>query len=167
MRITIRPGTNEDIPWIQRLMAEGTRDGHFGQTVPHQALQMLNQILAKRPFTMLTLEDDRPKYISVMGELAVAEIDGVAVSFLVCMRYEDRIELHLASTNNAYRRQGAFKALVEHSVEDNPSGLRIIARCYRKSTWAKLALTRLGFEVTKDGNPAEFAYRHKIQGEQT
>lgn len=155
MGIAIRPGTNEDISWIQKLLAEGTRDGHFGQTVPHQALQMLNQILAKQPFTMLTLEDDRPKYTSVMGELAVAEIDGVAASFLVCMRYEDRIELHLASTNNAYRRQGAFKALVEHSVEDNQAGLRIIARCYRKSTWAKSALMSLGFKMTKDGNPEE------------
>lgn len=89
--------------------------------------------------------------------LAVAEIDGVAASFVVSLVDEHEIEIHLAGTSKAFRRKGCFGVLVQHEVSKSPSGSRIFARCYKKSTWAVNALKKQGFKLTKNGDPQEFS----------
>ena len=157
MNITIRGGEPKDTYWIVSLLKEGAQGGHFSPTVVDQSPAILNAIFENGGFVMLKLRGGIQAPTFVPAEIAVAEIDGEGVSFLIILREGNNIELHLAATKRSARRKGCFKKLILYAVEQHNKRKRLFARCYKKSSWAIEGLKKEGFTITKDGDPIELS----------
>ncbi len=155
MDITVRRGMPKDANWIAFLLKEGAKDGHFGPTLVAQAPALLDAIFKNGGMMMMKLRDGIQAPCFVSAEVLVAELEGKAASFLILIRDETGIELHLAGTKKSSRRNGCFRALVRHVVAKHEKNMRIFARCYKKSTWAIEGLKKEGFKTTKAGDPVE------------
>ena len=142
-----------------RLLRSGTRDGHFGPTVSSQANGLMEALLHDGFLTMVKLRGSVQAPCRINTEFWVADIDEAPSSFLIALvdKTANEIEVHLAATQNQTQRKGCFSALVNHLVSNHTSGNRIFARCYKKSTWAVSALQKLGFKVSKPGDPVELS----------
>jgi hypothetical protein len=92
----------------------------------------------------------------VQATIDVAELNGNPASFLICVFDGAETELHLAGTRREVRRMGCHRALIRHQVGQRANGSSIIARCFKRSTWAVDVLRQEGFALTLPGDPDEF-----------
>lgn len=155
--IAIRQSTAEDHDWIGRLLAEGTNDGHYSPTVGGQAMDMLDAIQREGSFQMMKLRGKIPQLCFVHATIDVAELNGKAASFLICVVDGSETEIHLSGTKRESRRKGCHRALVRHRIDQLANDESMIARCYKRSTWAVEVLMQEGFALTVPGNPDQFA----------
>lgn len=154
MSLKIRPARTTDIDWIESLLKEGSRGGHFGPTVASQAHALLNAIFQNGGFQMLKLRGGIQAPTFVQASILVAELNGTPASFSITLDDGSEIELHLAGTIKKHQRNGCFLELIEQ-IKKQKAHKRLFARCYKKSTWAVTALTKAGFKITKQGDPVE------------
>jgi len=140
MSISIRPATTADLQWIQPLLVQGTADGHFAAKVAQQGAFMFMAIIQGAEVQMAKLRHGMVSKAQVTGTVRVAEISGAPSGFLLTLDDQGEREAHLSATIKSARRQGCFDALMASELAALQSGQRIIARCYRKSTWALGAL---------------------------
>jgi hypothetical protein len=157
MSIKIRSGKTTDSNWIESLLRDGSRVGHFGPTVANQANTLLNEIFQRGGFQILKLREGIQTPAFVQASILVVELNGVPASFSITLDEGSEIELHLAGTIKTYQRNGCFLALVEQ-IKNQKGQKRLFARCYKKSTWATAALTKAGFKITKQGDPVELTF---------
>lgn len=157
MRLKIRAANTTDINWIEPLLREGSRGGHFGPTVASQANALLNAILQYGGFQILKLRNGIQAPVFVNASILVAELNGTPASFSITLDDGSEIELHLAGTMKTHQRNGCFLALVEQ-IKKQKTQKRLFARCYKKSTWAVTGLTKAGFKITKQGDPVEMTF---------
>lgn len=159
MSINIRTGTEKDSDWIAKLLQGGAQEGHFGSLVSAQANNLLKSIFDNGGVQFLKLRGGITEPTFVKMYIDVVELDGDNAAFLITAVQDDGIELHLAGVLKNHRRKGCFLALVEHAKKKWGHNHKVYARCYKKSTWAKAALAKAGFSVTKGGNPEELTYQ--------
>lgn len=157
MTTTIRNAQSSDVDWITALLKEGAKQGHFGATVAVQAEAVVKHVLSHGAMTMLKARNGRQEIVNVQSRILVAESNGMPASFLLSIKHDADIELHLAGTQRAFRKQGCFKHLVAAELASHPAQTRFFGRCYAKSTWAMAALRNAGFELTKQGDPIELS----------
>ena len=162
MEISIRNANSTDLPWIISLLREGASQGHSASTVKQQASHIATYILNNGIIPMMKVRDGSLRPVTIPAYIKVAEIDGLPASFLLCLVENSEIELHLAGTIKSQRRKGCFRKLVANEIHDNPTASRIYARCYTKSTHAKAAFEKEGFEITKAGDPYELTWQRPI-----
>jgi len=162
MAISIRNANSTDLSWITSLLREGSDQGHFAPTVNQQASHIVTYILNNGKIQMMKVRDGGLRPVTIPAYIKVAEFDGKPASFLLCLVESNEIELHLAGTIKSQRNKNCFRRLVANEVHNNPGASRIYARCYEKSTYAKAAFEKEGFEVTKDGDPNELTFRRSI-----
>lgn len=159
MNITVRKGVPADATWIVALLKEGAQSGHFGHTLVAQAPALLDAIFKNGGIMMMKLRNEIQAPCFVSADVLVADLDGKSASFLIPLREDNEVELHLIGTKKSARRCGCFKNLVQHEIEQHNTSMRIYARCYKKSTWAVEGLKKEGFEITKTGEPIELTLR--------
>lgn len=157
MNIVIRNCTSADKAWIVSLLKEGSLSGHFGPTVLFQASELVNKIVNNGGFQIMKLRGGLRALCFVRAEIYVAEVNESPASFLITLINGSEVELHLAGTQKQFRRNGCFSNLVKHEIEQH-YGRKIIARCYKKSTWAVDGLKKEGFSISKPGDPIELSY---------
>lgn len=158
MNITIRDGKKSDLPWISELLIEGARDGHFMETMQRDAPHLMRSVLNDGVVRIMKLRAGNIGPVTLKTELKVADIDGQPTSFVVNFIDESEVELHLAGTCRSGRRNGAFSALIDDTVQRFNKNNKVFARCYKKSTWAIFAFKKAGFEHSKNGDPIELTY---------
>jgi hypothetical protein len=159
--ISSSKGTKEDSVWIVSLLQQGANDGHFYGTVAKQADALLTELYKNGVVSMMKLRDGALAYSFVNMSISVADINNKPAAFIVSISEENEIEIHLAGTRKEFRRSGCFTELVKHEIKRHPSTVKIFSRCYKKSTWAVTALKKLGFQITKNGDPAELTLIRK------
>jgi hypothetical protein len=145
--------------WIEQLLKVGASEGHFGPTVGMQASALLSTTLSDGGFNMLKLRNDKPTPVFMLAKLSVADIDGQPASFILTLEDSKEAEIHLAATIKEFRRSGCFNELSNAVIAQHSKTKRVFARCYKKSSWAQTALSKLGFAVCATGNPIEFEFK--------
>lgn len=150
----IRKGSSRDLRWIVKLLKEGARGGHFSPTMQMQAEGFLNHVIKHGGVKMIKLRNGIQSPAFVPMELSVAEIGGSPVSFLICCKENNEVEVHLAGTKTPFKQKGCFTNLVQDAISKNPNS-KFYARCYRKSSIAIDALKKLNFEIATGGEPIE------------
>lgn len=150
----IRKGSSRDLRWIVKLLKEGARGGHFSPTMQIQSEGFLNSVINHGGVQMIKLRNSIQAPVFVPMELSVAEIGGSPVSFLICCKENNEVEVHLAGTKTPFKQKGCFTHLVLDAISKNPNS-KFYARCYRESSIAIGALKKLNFEVTTGSEPME------------
>jgi len=158
MNITIRDGKESDLPWINELLIEGARDGHFMESMQRDAPHLMRSVLNDGVVRIMKLRAGNIGPVTIKSELKVADIDGQPTSFVVNFIDESEVELHLAGTCRSGRRNGAFSILIDDTVQRFNKNNKVYARCYKKSSWAISAFKKAGFEHSKKGDPIELTY---------
>ncbi len=156
--IAIRQGTPDDHVWIAKLLAKGANDGHYSPTVGIQAMAMLNAVQRDGGLNMMKMRGEIQMPRFVRATIDVAELNGSAASFVICVIDGSETEIHLSGTRREFRRKGCHRALVRHRIEQLVDGESMIARCFKKSTWAVDVLKQEGFALTRPGDPDEFTF---------
>jgi hypothetical protein len=162
MAISIRNANSTDLSWIISLLREGSDQGYFAPTVNQEASHIVAYILNNGIIQMMKVRDGGRRPVTIPAYIRVAEFDGKPASFLLCLVENNEIELHLAGTIKSQRNKNCFRRLVANEVHNNSAASRIYARCYEKSTYAKAAFVKEGFQVTKDGEPCELTFRRSV-----
>lgn len=156
MTISVRPADIMDITWIIPLLKEGAIQGHYSRFVEQQAASLIGRIINNGTISIWKLRKGAQSPVSNIPATAlVADIDGQPASFLIALIDNEEVELHLAGTLKKFRRSGCFLHLALHEIHRQPLRSRIIARCYKKSSWAIAGLKKVGFAQTQSGDPIE------------
>lgn len=150
----IRQGSSGDLHWIVKLLKEGAKVGHFSPTMQLEAEGFLSSVIQNGGVQMIKLRNSIQAPVFVPMTLSVAEVNGSAVSFLICCKENNEVEIHLAGTKASFKQKGCFTHLVKDAISKNLNS-KIYARCYKKSSLAINTLKKLNFEVTNGGDPIE------------
>lgn len=150
-----RKALASDKQWIVAEMIEGKRDGHFRGEIDRQATQIFEAIISKKPICIVSMRNGVTQLQASNYEIFVVELDSIAAGYLITRQTPNEIELHLCGTKKEYRRRGVFAKLVTQAIANSVPTTKIYARCYKKSSWAIAGFEKLGFKVSKLGDPKE------------
>jgi hypothetical protein len=159
--ISLRLADLKDSAWISELLIDGARHGHFSPTLAAQSADLIRELITRGGITMVKLRGHIHMPTFCVGTVTVADVQGVAASFLITMQDQDELELHLAGTKKAFRRHGCFNALIEHQLASHTGAAKIYSRCFKKSSWAIAAFHKQGFVETSHGEPIELVLQQR------
>lgn len=161
-KLTIRKATHDDAIWISDEIEKAAREGHFSETLTDdfQRMGMIAQIIVHGVLPILKLRNGKAKPELLPADLWVADIGNSHAGFLLSLFEYSRlkptaVELHLGGVANHCRLKGVFSSLVTNQILMLPTETRIYGRCYPQSEVAILSLKKLGFEISKRGDPTE------------
>ena len=157
----IRQGEQSDLSWTAKILEAGIDEGHFSKLLKNNSAPLIKAIINKDEIKFVGMRGKIDSTQRYNFDLLIAELNNIAVSFLVLKIGVDGVELHLAGTLKEHRRKGYFYALANHVKEKYTKNTRLYARCYKKSTFAINALEKLGFEKIKDGDPIELELKQE------
>lgn len=101
MSIAVRSAVVEDVQWIEPLLKKGALDGHFAPTVGMQGGMLVLAALHGAEINMMRLRDGKVSPAKVRATIYAAELDAAPSAFLLALKDETGIELHLAATKTA------------------------------------------------------------------
>lgn len=154
MSTVLRDANPKDSAWLVSMLKEGARDGHYGPAMKYQSKEFIQSIFENGGIYMVKMRGGIQDPSFVHASISIVDDHDSPVAFLVCCKDENGAEVHLAGTEKKARGKGYFNMLIKDLIKNNGES-RIYARCYKKSSWAITALTKLNFAITKDGDPIE------------
>lgn len=165
-QLTIRKATPDDAIWVFDELGNAAREGHFSPSVCDelQRMGLIVQVIARGVLPILKARDGIFNQENLPADLWVAHFGSAQAGFLLSLYEHSRatpsaVELHLGGVVKGFRVNGVFPSMVRNQMSILPEGTRVYGRCYPGSTAAISSLKKLGFVVSRQGNPIELAIR--------